>query len=57
MVESEEGQTIQWSKVRKERQYNGQKRGRADNTMVKSEEGQTIQWSKVRKARHYNGRK
>jgi ABC-type Fe2+-enterobactin transport system substrate-binding protein len=57
MVKSEEGQTIQWSKVRKARQYNGQMWGRPDNTMVKSEEGQTIQWSKVRKARQYNGQK
>ena len=57
MVKSEEGQTIQWSKVRKDRQYNGQKWRRPDNEMVKCEEGKTIQWSKVRRDRQYNGQK
>jgi hypothetical protein len=37
-----EGQTIQWQKEKKDRQYND-KRRRTDNTMTKGEEGQTIQ--------------
>ena len=35
MVKGEEGQTIQWSKGKKDRQYNGQRGRRTDNTMVK----------------------
>jgi hypothetical protein len=38
-----EGQTIQWQKEKKDRQYNGKRRRRTDNTMTKGEEGQTIQ--------------
>ena len=40
MTKGEEGQTIQWQKEKKDRQYNG-KRRRTDNTMEKGE-GQTI---------------
>ena len=36
-----EGQTIQWQKEKKDRQYND-KRRRTDNIMAKGEEGQTI---------------
>jgi hypothetical protein len=33
----------------KDRQYNGAKRRRTDNTMVPKEEGQTIQWCQKKK--------
>jgi hypothetical protein len=35
-------ESLKISKGKKDRQYNGQKGRRTDNTMVKREEGQTI---------------
>ena len=55
------GQTIQWSieKEQKDKQYNGQRNKRTNNTMVnrKGTKGQTIQWSieKEQKDKQYNG--
>jgi hypothetical protein len=52
-----EGQTIQWQKEKKDRQYNDKRRRRTDNTMAKGEEGQTIQWQKEKKDRQYNDKR
>ena len=41
MAKKTEGQTIQWPKRQKDRQYNGQKDRRTNNTMAKKTEGQT----------------
>jgi hypothetical protein len=53
MVKTKEEQTVQWAKERKNRQYNGQKKGRTDSAMGKRKEEQTIQWSKQKKNRQY----
>jgi hypothetical protein len=42
-------QTIQWPKEEKNKQYNGQKKKRTNNTMAKRRKEQTIQWPKVKK--------
>jgi hypothetical protein len=57
MAKGEEGQTIQWQKEKKDRQYNDKRRRRTDNTMTKGEEGQTIQWQKEKKDRQYNDKR
>ena len=53
MIKTKKGQTIQWTKQKKNRQYNDQNKG-TDIAMIKIKEGQTIQWSKQKKNRQYN---
>ena len=66
MIKTKEEQTIQWSKQKKNRQYNDQSKRKTDNTMIKTKEEQTMQWpkqkeehtmqwAKQRKNRQYNG--
>ena len=43
MIKTKEGQSIQWAKQKKDRQYIGQNKRRTDNTMGKTKEEQTIQ--------------
>jgi hypothetical protein len=38
MIKTKEGQTIQWSKQKKDRQYNDQNKRRTVNTMGKTKE-------------------
>jgi hypothetical protein len=54
MAKRRKEQTIQWPKEGKNRQYNGQKKKRTDNTMAKRRKEQTIQWSKEEKNKQYN---
>jgi ATP-dependent Zn protease len=51
MTKRRKEQTIQWSKEEKNKQYNGQKKKRTDNTMAKRRKEQTIQWPKEEKNR------
>ena len=46
MIKTKEGQSIQWAKQKKDRQYIGQNKRRTDNTMGKTKEEQTMQWPK-----------
>ena len=56
MAKTKEGQAIQWPKQKKNRQYNGPKKRRTDNTMGKPRE-QSMQWPKQTKDRQYIGQK
>jgi hypothetical protein len=57
MTKRRKEQTIQWPKEEKNKQYNGQKKERTDNTMAKRRKEQTIQWPKEGKNRQYHGQK
>jgi hypothetical protein len=57
MTKRRKEQTIQWPKEGKNRQYNGQKKKRTNNTMAKRRKEQTIEWPKEGKNRQYNGQK